>query len=175
MKEIPGRHPILHLSAHGSENGIELSSGEALSWSELRALLVPVNQSLNGALLLCMSACHGYSACRMAMEEGDVPHPYLVMVGSYQDPTWSDTAVSYLAFYHLLSKGRSIPESVEAMSAASGVQWNCETAEKSKQYYLDYVKQQSNPHIAQKELEAVAEREPLSESAKGLELGSGHG
>jgi hypothetical protein len=110
----------------------------------------------------------------MAMEEGDVPHPYFVMVGSYQDPTWSDTAVSYLAFYHLLSKGRSIPESVEAMSAASGVQWTCETAEHSKQYYLDYLRQQSNPQIAQQELESIAEREPLSENAKGLERGIGH-
>src|SRR5260370_1161261 len=64
-----------------------------------------------------------------------------------------------------------VPECVEAMSAASGVAWIFETAENSKKFYLDYIKQQSNPEIAQKQLEAVAEGEPLSPGAKGLEHG----
>jgi hypothetical protein len=172
MKQFSGRHPILHLSSHGSEDGIELSSGEMLSWADLRNLLIPVNQSLNGSLLLCMSACQGYSACRMPMLEGDDPYPYFVMIGSGEKPTWSDTAVAYLTFYHLLSKGRYIKDVVEAMGAASGVPWYCDTAEHHKQIYLDYVKNTSDPQTAQKELEIMAEIEPLSADAKSLERGS---
>ena len=109
MKQFEGRYPVLHLSAHGAAAGIQLSSGDVISWPELRELLVPINESLGGALLLCMSACKGYSACQMAMQpQDDAKHPYFAMVGNFGEPTWSDTAVSYLAFYHLLAKGRAI-------------------------------------------------------------------
>jgi hypothetical protein len=171
MKEISGRPPILHLSAHGSTSGIELSSGEVITWTELRNLLIPVNESLEGALFLCMSACHGYSACQMAMEEQDLPHPYFVMVGSSESPTWSDTAVSYLAFYHLLAKGWNIPDAVESMSAASGITWLFQTADASKQAYLEFIKKTAEPDLVQQQLEAAAELAPLSEDAKGLERG----
>ena len=169
MKENPGRAPVLHLSAHGSNAGIELSSKEVLTWTDLRGLLVPVNESLGGELLLCMSACQGYSACQMAMEEQDLPHPYCVMVGSSENPTWSDTAVSYLAFYHLLAKGRNIPDAVEAMSAASGIKWVYETAVASRQFYLEFIQKTMQPEAVQQQLGAAPELAPLSEDAKGLE------
>lgn len=169
MKAFPESYPIVHLSAHGSHHGIELSSKEVIAWQVLRELLVPVNQSLNGCLLLCMSACQGYSACQMAMQVGNDPHPYYGMIGSCESPTWSDTAVSYLSFYHLLSKGRSIPESVKGMSAASGIEWHFVTAEESRQSYMDFAKLMNEPQVVQRELEVVAEKEPLSPNAKGLE------
>jgi len=174
MKEFAGRFPILHVSAHGSSDGVQLSSGEVISWLELRDLLIPINQSFDGALLLCMSACEGYSACQMAMQEGEVPHPYFVMVGNHAKPTWSDTAVAYLAFYHLLAKGRTIDEAVAAMAAASGDDnWLCESADQSKQSYLEFLKNQSAPADAQQQLEAVAEQEALPANAKALEAGVG--
>jgi hypothetical protein len=104
MKIHPERIPILHVSAHGNTTGIQLSSGEVVDWSSLRDLLVPINESLSGSLILCMSACESSYAAVMAMEADDVPHPFLAMVGHGGKPTWSDTAISYLAFYHLLSK-----------------------------------------------------------------------
>ena len=33
---------------------------------------------------------------------------HIFMVGNYGKPTWSDTAVAYSAFYHLLSKGYNV-------------------------------------------------------------------
>jgi hypothetical protein len=171
MKRFPDRFPILHLSAHGSTDGIQLSSGAVIAWPTLRDLLVPINESLGGALLLCMSACEGYSACKMAMQDGDARHPYFAMIGNYGKPTWSDTAVAYLAFYHLLAKGRSVRDAVAAMSAASGdSQWCVETADQSKQMYIDFVKRQTTPADAQLQLEAVAQREDLPPDAKALEV-----
>lgn len=174
MKQFPGRYPVLHLSAHGSDAGIQLSSGSVVSWSELRELLVPINESLEGALLLCMSACEGYHACQMAMQVGETSHPYFVMVGNFGKPTWSDTAVAYLTFYHLLAKGRTIPAAVEAMSEASGDDnWTVETADESKQAYIDFLKAQTTPAEAQEQLEAAAEQEPIPVDAKALEAGVG--
>lgn len=171
MKQFPGRYPILHLSAHGTMTGIQLSSGDVIAWSNLRLLLVPINESLGGALLLCMSACEGYSACQMAMQQQeDVKHPYFAMVGNYGQPTWSDTAVSYLAFYHLLAKGRTIPEGVQAMNAASGLaSWTAEAAEETHRNYIEFLKRSSQPAKAQRELETVAEQTALSPDAKALE------
>jgi hypothetical protein len=172
MKQCPGRYPILHLSAHGGTEGIQLSSGEIVTWADLRELLVPINQSLQGALLLCMSACEGYSACRMAMEINDAPHPYFAMIGNFSTPTWSDTAVSYLSFYHLVVKGRSIREAVEAMKIASGdSNWIVQTADEIKQSYIGYVQNKVQPAVVQGELQAAAEEEPLPPSAKALEAG----
>lgn len=171
MKQLPGRYPILHLSAHGATPGIQLSSGAIITWSDLRQLLVPINESLRGALLLCMSACEGYSACQMAMQQQEnVKHPYFAMVGSYGQPTWSDTAVSFLAFYHLLAKGRTVPEGVQAMNAASGLNtWTAEGAEETRRNYIEFLKISSQPDQAQRELETVAEQTALSPDAKALE------
>lgn len=171
MKQFPGRYPILHLSAHGATPGIQLSSGDVIKWADLRALLVPINESLGGALLLCMSACEGYSASQMAMQPQDnVKHPYFAMIGNYRQPTWSDTAVSYLAFYHLLAKGRTIPEGVLAMNAASGLDsWTAEAAEETRRNYIEFMKVSSQPAEAQRELETVAEQTEMPPDAKALE------
>lgn len=173
MKQFPGRHPILHLSAHGGPDGIQLSSGEIVTWAQLRALVLPINDSLQGALLLCMSACEGYAACRMAMEIGDAPHPYFAMIGNVASPSWSDTAVSYLAFYHLLAKGRTILDAVDAMKSASGeFGWAVRTADEIKQSYVDFVKTRVEPATAQRDLETVAEEAQLGPDAKALERGT---
>jgi hypothetical protein len=172
MKEMPGRIPVLHVSAHGSQEGIQLSSGDDLSWAAFEALLTPINESLGGSLVLCMSACNGYSACRMAMQKPDGPHPYLAMVGNFRTPTWSDTAVAYSAFYHLLSKGHGIRQAVESMKAASGNdQWIVETAEDSRRGYLEYISN-LQPADAQQALEEETESAPPSPEAKALETRS---
>ena len=172
MKMFPGHYPILHLSAHGGEEGIQLSSNETITWAELRDFLVPINSSLNGTLLLCMSTCKGYSACRMAMEVGDMPHPYFAMIGNFGTPTWPDTSVAYMTFYHLIAKGQTIPDAVIAMRAASGDHdWVAETAEMSKQGYIEFVKNQVQATDIQRELENVADEAQLPPDAKALESG----
>jgi len=110
--------PILHISAHGSISGIELTSKEVLGWDKLRDLIMPINKALKGNLILCVSSCEGFAACRMAMKEGDIP--FLGMVGHPGSPTWSDTAVAFATFYHLLAKGYYFQGAVEAMRIASG-------------------------------------------------------
>jgi len=102
MSAYPNRLPIVHVSAHGAQSGLQLSNGEVVTWPQLRELLLPVNKSLAGFLLLCMSACEGYSACQMAMELEGADHPYWALIGNFGKPTWSETAVAYAALYHLV-------------------------------------------------------------------------
>jgi hypothetical protein len=172
MKQCPDRFPILHVSAHGGKDGIQLSSGEIITWTQLRELLLPINESLQGALLLCMSACEGFNACQMAMEIQDAPHPYFAMIGNFGTPSWSDTAVSYLAFYHLLAKGHTVLDAVEAMKVASGdSQWVARKADEIRQSYIQFVNEKVTLVAAQQNLETAADRSQLSVNAKALESG----
>lgn len=112
----PDSLPILHLSMHGHPNGVSLTDNEFLTWDQLRDLLLYVAQ---GKLLVCMSSCHGYSGCRMAMSE-KAAIPFLALIGHDDEVILGDAAIAYAAFYHRLFKGATIPEAVEAMKKASG-------------------------------------------------------
>lgn len=113
--------PILHISAHGSEEGILLTGKELLTWSDLKRLLLPLSQRRKYGLLLCMSTCLGLHARKMALlEKGEDYEPFYAVVGNSGNPTWSETAVAYASFYHFLSKGAMLGDAVEAMKAASG-------------------------------------------------------
>ena len=163
---------MIHISAHGDSEGIQLSSGAAVKWDALRDLLVPVNESLNGTLVLCMSACQGFSACRMAMREGESSRPFYAMVGNAGTPTWSDTVVAYLTFYHLIAKGDGIRAAVDGMNAASGDQgWMPVSADEIQQRWIDSISAPVDTEAAQSELEGLAARETAPESAKSLTSG----
>jgi hypothetical protein len=113
--------PILHISAHGSSEGIRLTNHDVVTWKELRNLLLPISRARNWGLLLCMSACEGIHAIKMAFaEKAETHEAAYAVVGNSGKPTWSDTAVAYASFYHLLSKGLMLGDAVEGMKIASG-------------------------------------------------------
>lgn len=111
--------PILHLSMHGNNEGVGLTSGEFLTWANLRKSLTPLTNAMAGGLLICMSSCFGGSGCRMAMHE-DKDYPFWALVGNSQSALWSDAAVAYITFYHLFFKGIPVEQCVEHMRTASG-------------------------------------------------------
>jgi hypothetical protein len=171
MSAYPTRLPIVHISAHGAQSGLQLSNGDVITWPQLRELLLPVNKSLGGHLFLCMSACEGYSACQMAMELEGGEHPYVALIGNFGKPTWSETAVAYAALYHLVSRGTLFPDAVEAMKVASGnVDWILESAEQAQTAYAEYVKTVNLSEVRER-LEAAADAPDVPEGAKALEGG----
>jgi hypothetical protein len=114
-----GAVPILHLSAHGCDEGIGLTDGDLVTWDQLRDLLMPANRALGDLLLVCMSACYGTAGRRMAMRVGE-PLPYFAILGHPDSPTWADAAIGYAAFYHRLFDGSGLMTALVAMRAASG-------------------------------------------------------
>lgn len=170
MDIYKGLIPILHVSAHGFEEGIQLSSGEIIKWDEFAELLRPLNIALSNSLLLCLSCCQGYSGIRMAMTEENKDHPYFAIVANGEKPLWSDTAVAYSTFYHLLAKGHLIVDAVNAMQVAAGNDkfW-IETAEGAKQTYIEYISN-VDPNKVQLELEENASNEEPEHLAKLVQL-----
>lgn len=140
MAATPKAIPIVHISAHGFSEGIQLSSGEIIGWAALKDLLTPINRALNGNLIVCMSTCEGYSGSRMAMISEPDDFPFLALIGNGSEPTWPETAVAFSVFYHLLANNRYVIDAVDAMRVASGNEsFYVTTAAESRQSYLDYI------------------------------------
>lgn len=155
MAEASNLIPMLHISAHGFNDGIQLSSGEIIQWLELRELLIPINKALNGNLIVCMSTCEGYAGSQMAMVDSD-DHPFFALIGNGSKPTWPETTVAFSTFYHLIANVRYVSDAVEAMCVSSGNNnFYLTTAEESKQGYLDFIKR----------LDANEVREDLAQQA----------
>ncbi len=170
MNSLKGYIPILHISAHGDGEGIQLSDGHTMGWNTLREYLRPVNRALGGSLVVSMSSCEGYMGVRMAMYPEDPDLPYYALVGCGSKPTWAETAVAFATFYHQLCRGEHISVAVEAMCVASGNQqfW-LEHAESSRQGYIEYINRTTTPEVAQANLEQiVADASP--ESQENLKL-----
>lgn len=169
MQLFPNLIPIIHISTHGYTEGIQLSNHEVISWCHLRSLLLPVNTSLNNCLLLCMSSCEGYSACRMAMRLNETQHPFLSMVGHSGKPTWSDTAVAFTTLYHLIAKGMNVVRAVEAMKIASGDDgFLFTTAEESQRNFIEYCQRADTIEMQQRFQQQLSPNslEPLSKRLK---------
>lgn len=170
MEAFPNTIPILHISAHGFSEGIQLSSGEVVLWHQLRELLIPVNQALSGSLIVCMSTCEGYSGSRMAMVPESNDHPFWAIIGNCGKPTWPETAVAFATMYHLIANGRYIVDSVAAMRTASGNDnFFVTTAEESKQGYIEHIKSINTAEVVGA-LEQQAEEASSGELAKLLRL-----
>lgn len=161
LQHFQGMRPIIHLSCHANSDGILLSDGDFVTWAELRGFLLPLNQIMNGELVLCMSCCEGYSGIRMAMSLEDDCYPYFCLIGTPEKPTWSDTCVAFTTLYHRISKGAHVNEAVEAMRMASGhnsffVEW----AENSKEAFIEYHKNNFDTTTVTEELTALANTKP---------------
>ena len=109
--------PIIHISSHGNKEGIALTGeDELVTWPELRDLLRPLSRTAHTKILLCFSTCFGVNAYRMAASFGKV---FDDAVGPVDTVGWSETAVAYTTFYHLLlQKGYKVKDAVEMMNAS---------------------------------------------------------
>jgi len=166
MAQLSGFLPLLHISAHGNSDGIQLSDGYVMPWAELKDHLRPVNEALGGSLVVCMSSCEGYSGIRMAMHTDQVDLPYLALVGCAAKPVWGDTAVGYSTLYHRLWRGEHIATAVDAMRVASGnPEFFLEHAVQTRQSYVDYLNT-VNPAEAQQRLEDIVTDETPAAQAE---------
>lgn len=111
--------PFLHISAHGNENGIQLTDKTFIKWEELKKILIPINDALSGGLCIGMSSCLGFHACRMAMNLiGKLP--FFGLVGPTKEIPFNDIKIAFVTFYYRLLKKRSTGEdAVNAMKIAS--------------------------------------------------------
>lgn len=51
--------PLLHIEAHGCDDGLALSSGEEVWWASLKQILIPLNIATRLNLMLVLASCSG--------------------------------------------------------------------------------------------------------------------
>jgi hypothetical protein len=117
------RIPVIHLSMHGSQDGLVLTDGHFLPWADLNWKFRMINLNLKHILIVCLSSCYGLSGLRMLREtaHGILEHqpPFRLLVSNISPVPWSDAAAAFSTFYHLLERGKNPLEMVKAMRVAS--------------------------------------------------------
>jgi len=141
MNDHPDCMPILHISAHGNDEGIGLSNNDYINWDKLREMLRPVNEASNNeSLILCMSSCRGYKAVDMAMHPNKTQNlPYFALIGTDEKPTWEQTKQAFTTLYHQLNLGKHIDPAVRAMSEISACEFWVRNSENARQDYIDLI------------------------------------
>lgn len=128
----------LHVSCHGNEDGVGLTDEDFISWDELRKILIEFAREAMAyheagkisSVLLCMSACSGLSAQKMATIE---ENPFMSLVAPSQEALWSDCLTSFLVFYNLfLKKNATLGGAVSAMNIAAGIESLFQTVDLSE-------------------------------------------
>lgn len=119
------RLPSLHLSMHGSTDGVQLTDGKLLTWADLNWKLRLINSKLKHTLVVCLSSCYGLSGAVMIRSEtikGSLKEnaPFRLFVSNLDAVTWSDAATAFATFYHHLAKGTDMLDLVRVMRVASG-------------------------------------------------------
>jgi len=138
-----GKFPLLHLSMHGSSQGVGFTNGDELSWDQLRNLLLPIIRAMNGSLVICMSSCFGGSGCRMAMYTDNEPTFY-ALIGIDKKIDVFDTALSYASFYNLIFKGHPFDSALAGMRAATcNREFILHFGQETRQEYIEFLNQQS--------------------------------
>ncbi|MEY9719782.1 hypothetical protein ABIA22_002272 [Sinorhizobium fredii] len=133
--------PVVHLSMHGSSEGVQLTDGQIITWEELRAILSPINSALPLGLMVTFSTCGGASSIAMSMILGNDEKPFFATVGSIDNVPWDDSLIAYSVFYHHWFKGTRTDQCVELMKAASGHEgFRIYSGEKAKQDFIEYVR-----------------------------------
>jgi len=130
-----GKHtamPYIHISAHGDEDGIELSDGTYFDWCEFEEVVKDINKKIGNVMLgfnntsnvsritLCFSTCKGYHSFKIHSD--GTRCPFQATVGPSADIEWADSLTAFITFYHqCIYKGNSTAEAVGIMNVSAGL------------------------------------------------------
>lgn len=128
----PNNVPLLHIECHGdAEEGLEFSNGSVISWSELSAILFPLNIASNCNLMLCISACHAASFLNQ-MGNFKLPCPCRILVAPATAVDPGECMRGFRVFYSSLFDSMRVDMALDAIEnlKSSEVIWLGEYAEK---------------------------------------------
>lgn len=111
-----GKLPLLHVETHGSSEGIGLTEREGVTWSELMAELIPLNQLTGLRLWVVLAACEGIWGLKMAQPVARAA--FLALLGPNQPISAGKLQAAFLQFYRTILKERNGTAAILAMNEA---------------------------------------------------------
>lgn len=111
-----GKLPLLHIETHGSDQGIGSTSDDGLSWAEVMAELIPLNQITGLRLWVVLAACEGVWGMKMAQPVTRAA--FLALLGPNQPISAGKLQAAVLQFYRTLLRDRNGNTAIQAMNEA---------------------------------------------------------
>ena len=99
--------PIIHIEAHGNEEGIGVGEEDFVKWFELVEKFKKINLTMCNNLLVVMSACKGINLQKIFVEAAkssaslDIS-PIFALIGSPNEITMKNARDDFLRFYNKL-------------------------------------------------------------------------
>jgi restriction system protein len=118
---LTGRAPVVQLEAHGDAEakGLRLTSGEVVTWADLKAPLTAINVLCRLNLLVMVAACNGADLTYIIRPNERAP--VWGLIGPLREVLDAEIAVAHTAFYRTLFLTGDGGEAWRAMNAATGV------------------------------------------------------
>lgn len=115
---IANHHPILHLEAHGTENGIVLADGTLVSWRSITPVLAAINEGCKMNLIVVAISCEGWNLTYSLMPSERAP--VFMLVGPPDsmsaEALLQGTRRFYPALVEAVAEGSDINKALEAMN-----------------------------------------------------------
>lgn len=124
---------MLHISMHGNEDGLGLTSGDFVSWESLAGHLKKFRDNLGfinmpgfqikiSPIALHFSSCEGFNGCKVNDYSDEDETLFAHVIGPTESVAWSDSLVAFTTFYHnTLSHNVSAKESLAKMNIAGNL------------------------------------------------------
>jgi len=166
--------PILHIEAHGSSAGIQVSSGECLTWTEFKAELTAINEISKLNLLVILAACDGANLLHIIQPVDRAP--VRALIGPSRIVSAGEIERASLAFYRTLFDAGEVRAAWRAMNdvvAPAQLTFAAFTAEYvfHAVMYRYFVTQCSEDVLAERENKTAARLEQDGMSGEDLEHG----
>ncbi len=91
---------FIHISSHGSPEGVGISKDDIISWERLTEVMKSIDLEVRSKCCLCLSTCYGASAMNIGKNRW-LPY-YNYIVGPVREIGWSESAMAFSLLYHLL-------------------------------------------------------------------------
>ncbi|OFV90720.1 MAG: hypothetical protein A3H28_11430 [Acidobacteria bacterium RIFCSPLOWO2_02_FULL_61_28] len=111
-----GQSPVLHIETHGSPDGIQVSSGECLTWLDLKAELTAINETSRLNLLVVLAACDGAKLYQIIQPTDRAP--VFAVIGPNRTVTAGEIECATRVFYRKLFDVKGVVAAWQAMNEA---------------------------------------------------------
>lgn len=146
--------PLLHIEAHGCEEGLALATGEEVSWANLKKMLIPLNIATQLNLMLVLASCSGgtfIKALRLADRA-----PIWGLIGPTQSLTANQVQVDFGAFYKTLFQ--TLSPSQALISLNSNAPTNLYYRTTAEGFFYEVWRGYRNKQCTREQLEVRARR-----------------
>jgi len=106
--------PLIHLEAHGTENGLELSSGEQIPWEEIKPYFISINDASRMNLMISVSACHGGRLTEVVLPTDRAPCRAIIAPKS--EMSSDELLRDFTAYYEEMFKTRNSDKAVARLN-----------------------------------------------------------